>query len=131
MKTEMTPEEESFLPPEYTPNVLVVMARGNADGLWRAAGGAVVAGDLAIPDSLADRLRHWSRDFIEAIRDEGDPGRKTALAAFTAEGLAIACEVQAALGPAYRILFFDEAKLEADAYLTDYLYPAQSLSAPA
>ena len=130
MKAEMSPEEELFLPPEYTPNVLVVMARGNADGLWRAAGGAVDIGDLVLPDPLADRLRRWSRDFIEAIKDEDAPGRPGALAAFTVDGLAIARDVQAALGPAFTIFYFDEAKLEADAYLTDYLYPVESVAAP-
>jgi hypothetical protein len=46
------------------------------------------------------------------------------LQAFSVEGLTIARAVQAALGEAYEILYFDEAKLEADAYLTEYLYPA-------
>ncbi|MDR3438709.1 hypothetical protein [Telmatospirillum sp.] len=119
----MEEENEQILPPEYAPNVLVVMARGRAEGLWRPAGGSVSAVDLTLPQELADRLGQWSLAFTDATRDESDPGRPAVLARFTADGLNLAREVQAALGDAYEILFFDEAKLEADGYLTDYLYP--------
>jgi hypothetical protein len=120
----MSSEEEQILPPEYAPNVLVVMARGSVDGLWRAAGGPVLAAELNLPTDLVDRLAQWSRAFTAAIKDEDDPQRLAVLTTFSAEGLAIARAVQAALGEAYEILFFDEAKLEADSYLTEYLYPA-------
>lgn len=120
----MGSEEEQILPPEYAPNVLVVMARGSVDGLWRAAGGPVSAAALDLPIDLVDRLAQWSRAFTTAIKDEDDPQRLAVLTTFSTEGLAIARAVQAALGDAYEILYFDEAKLEADSYLTEYLYPA-------
>jgi hypothetical protein len=120
----MTSEEGQILPPEYAPNVLVVMARGRADGLWRAAGGEVTAQELKLPGDLISRLEQWSVAFTAATRDEDDPERNKVLQAFSVEGLTIARAVQAALGEAYEILYFDEAKLEADAYLTEYLYPA-------
>lgn len=120
----MGSEEEQILPPEYAPNVLVVMARGSADGLWRAAGGGVSAVELNLPADLLSRMREWSRALTAAIKDEGDPQRATALATFSTEGLTIARAVQATVGGAYEILYFDEAKLEADGYLTEYLYPA-------
>jgi hypothetical protein len=120
----MTLEEGQILPPEYAPNVLVVMARGSADGLWRAAGGEVSAQELCLPADLVVRLGRWSSAFTAAVRDENDPQRSAILATFSAEGLSIARDVQRTVGNAYEILYFDEAKLEADGYLTDYLYPA-------
>jgi hypothetical protein len=120
----MSSEAEQALPPEYAPNVLVVMARGSSDGLWRADGGAIAVADLHLPADVADRLGQWSRAFTAATKDEDDPQRSSVLATFSAEGLAIARAVQSALGDAYEILYFDEAKLEADGYLTEYLYPA-------
>ncbi len=120
----MGSQEEQILPPEYAPNVLVVMARGSADGLWRAAGGVVSSAELGLPVDLIERLRQWSGAFTAATKDEADPQRGAVLAAFSADGLAIARAVQAALGEAYEILYCDEAKLEADAYLSEYLYPA-------
>lgn len=119
----MSSEEEQILPPEYAPNVVVVMARGSIDGLWRAAGGGVSAAEVGLSADLIERLRRWSVAFTAATRDEDDPQRGAILAAFSAEGLAIARAVQAAVGEAYEILYFDEAKLEADGYLTEYLYP--------
>lgn len=116
--------EEQLETPEYASNVLVVMARGSMGGLWRAAGGEISVAELNLPAALADRLGRWSHDFTAATRDENDPGRPAILASFTAEGLVIARAVQAVLGDAYEILFFDEVKLEADAHLTEYLYPA-------
>ncbi len=126
----MSSEEEQILPPEYAPNVLVVMARGSIDGLWRAAGGQVSAAELDLPAALVDGLRQWSHALTAAIRDEADPQRSALLAAFSAEGLTIARAVQAVVGEAYEILYFDEAKLEADAYLTEYLYPAGAATSP-
>ena len=108
----------------------VVMARGNPYGLWRVAGGEVSAVELNLPAELVERLGKWSRSFTAATKDQDDPGRADVLAAFSAEGLAIARAVQAALGEAYEILFFDEAKLEAHGYLTDYLYPAVTPDSP-
>ncbi|PKU25309.1 hypothetical protein [Telmatospirillum siberiense] len=118
--------QEELEPSEYAPNVLVVMARGSDGGLWRAAGGAVSTAELNLPADLADRLGQWSRSFTEATRDEADPHRTLVLTAFSTVGLDIARAVQVALGDGYEILFFDEAKLEADAYLTEYLYPART-----
>lgn len=120
----MTSEEETLESSEYAPNVLVVMARGSDGGLWRAAGGPVSAAELDLPAELAGRLHQWSRSFSDATRNEDDPQRAMVLTAFSTVGLDIARAVQAAVGDAYEILFFDEAKLEADAFLTDYLYPA-------
>lgn len=120
----MTPEEEQFLPPEYLPNVLVVMAKGSRQGLWRANGGEVLVAALDIPGPLAERLGQWSRTFSDAARDETAANRQTILSTFSQEGLVIAREVQGCLGDAYEVLYFDEARLEAEAYLTDYLYPA-------
>ncbi|MTJ79415.1 MAG: hypothetical protein F8N37_00100 [Telmatospirillum sp.] len=115
---------EEFLPPDYGPNVLVVMARGRAEGLWRPAGGTVDPAALGLPADLGGRLRDWSGRFTRATRNEEDPDRLAVLDHFTAEGLSIAQEVQSVLGPDWEILFFDEARLEADGYLVDYLYPA-------
>lgn len=126
----MEPEEQQGQPAEYAPNVLVVMARGSSQGLWRAVGGEVSVKDLAIPGDLATRLGEWSRAFSQAVKDDSIPDRQAVLASFSAEGLCLAREVQASLGEAYEILFFDEAKLEADGYLTEYLYPAGGTGQP-
>jgi hypothetical protein len=115
-------QDNQSLPPEYGPNVLVVMARGRQEGLWRPAGGPVDAASLGLAPALADRLAQWSRAFTEATRDETDPHRMQVLATFGHEGLRLAREVQDCLGPSYEILFFDEARLEEDGYLTEYLY---------
>jgi hypothetical protein len=119
----MSSEEEQILPPEYAPNVLVVMARGRVGGLWRAAGGEISAAELNLPTDVVQQLEHWSSAFTSATKDETDPDRNLILQTYSAEGLEIARTVQTALGEAYEILYFDEAKLEADAYLTEYLYP--------
>jgi hypothetical protein len=126
----MSSEEEQILPPEYAPNVLVVMARGSVDGLWRAAGGEISAAELNLPADLVARLGRWSHAFTSSVKNEDDPKRKAVLETFSAEGLAIARAVQTALGDAYEILFFDEAKLEADGYLNEYLYPVSGEGGP-
>ncbi len=118
------PELDPYLPPEYQPNVIVVMAKSRSPGIWRAAGGAISAEELGIPPELAGRLGHWSRDLAALITDMAAPQRTERLRQLAAEGLAFARQVQATIGPEFVVLYFDEAKLEAEAAFTEYLYPA-------
>ena len=117
-------QAEDYGAPEYEPNILVVTARNSGGGLWRAAGGEVSLEELEISGALSDRLHAWSAKFEFSASPDGSPERAKALLPFVAEGLSIARDIQATLGESYQILFFDEAKLEADGFMSDYLYPA-------
>lgn len=121
-------EEGRTLSPEYASNVLVVMARGSVSGLWRAAGGPVRVDELALSDELRHRLGDWSEALRAAIGENEDVRQAELLERYTREGLGLARCVQDALGDAYDVLFFDEARLAAEAYLTDYLYPVRTAS---
>jgi hypothetical protein len=83
-----------------------IMCDYSADGVWHKDGSGDSADELPIDRELIERIRRW-QDWYETGLDADS---KFDVAAFSAEGLAIARSVKAAL-PDWTIIYFDEAAL--------------------
>ncbi len=119
----LDPDLDAYLPPDYAPNVIVVMAKSCGPGIWRAAGGAITIEELGIPVDLAGRVSRWSEELAALVKEPTAPQRSERLAALAADGLTIARQIQTAVGSKFEVLYFDEAKLEAEAAFSEYLFP--------
>ena len=83
-----------------------ILADSSADGVWEKGGGATSADALPVSAGLILRIREWQSWYD---REEDDWGIfRGDVIAFSAEGLAIARAVKAAL-PDWTVVYFDEA----------------------
>jgi hypothetical protein len=88
-----------------------ILADSSADGVWAKDGCGTCADHLPVPPELIERIRAWQAWYD---RDENDWGLfKGDVAAFSAEGLAVARAVKAVL-PDWTVVYWDDAAWEQD-----------------
>ncbi|MDO9709847.1 hypothetical protein [Paracraurococcus lichenis] len=95
-----------------------------ADGVWHPDGCAGHAEELPVDAGLIARIRRWQEWYDTESKDYLPPEERTGqfdLAAFAAEGLAIARAVKAAL-PDWTVIYFDEAACRLDAPRESFEY---------
>lgn len=88
-----------------------IMADTAAEGVWDCRGTSGCADELPIPADLVERLLRWQVWYDRSEADEGGFDPAFDLDAFSAEGLAIAHAIKAAL-PDWTVLYFDEARCQ-------------------
>lgn len=104
-----------------------VMCDFAADGLWAKSGGSVGPEDLPVSDDIKARLRKWQDYFERHNQSYLPPGERDTefdVVAFSAEGLAIAKAIKAAL-PDWTVVYFDESRCtygDADQRREEYEY---------
>lgn len=86
-----------------------ILADSSAEGVWEIGGGGTTADALPVPAALIQRIRAWQAWYD---RDEDKWGLfRGDVVAFSAEGLAIARAVKAAL-PDWTVVYLDSAAAE-------------------
>jgi hypothetical protein len=86
-----------------------IMCDYSADGVWHSDGASGCAEGLPVEEALIERIRQWQAWF-ETYEPWEDNPAEFDIEAFSAEGLAIAKAVKAAL-PDWTVIYFDEAAL--------------------
>jgi uncharacterized protein involved in propanediol utilization len=91
-----------------------VMADYSSDGLWRRDGAMFSRSDLPVSAGLAARHAAWCAAYeaSEFYMPEEEREKEFDLAAFAAEGLAIARAIKAEL-PDWTLVYYDEAAAQA------------------
>jgi len=101
----MTNEDNELLAHKW----VRILVDSCAKGVWAKSGGSTSADSLPVPPELIQRIRNWQASYD---RDEDKWGLfRGDVAALSAEGLAIARAVKAAL-PDWTVVYFDDAALE-------------------
>lgn len=80
----------------------------STEGVWHRDGAPGRLADLPLPDKLIDRFRRW-RERHETFYNDGSRIADDEIAAFAAEGLAVATAIKFAL-PAWTIIYFDVSR---------------------
>jgi hypothetical protein len=92
-----------------------IMCDYSAEGVWHKDGSGDSAAELPVDAALIERILRWQAWYETALDENFD------VDAFSAEGLAIAKAVKAAL-PEWTVVYFDEARADLDAPRDTYEY---------
>ena len=85
-----------------------IMCDFGAEPIWDRQGAPAYLYELPVSEELRQRLANWQATF-ESEGDTPHPPGSISVAAFSAEGIAIARAVKAAL-PDWTVVYFDEEK---------------------